>query len=111
MPVAVEVEAPRVTAAFAKQLESAADGMVTPDTLLELNAANVGGHGAALTAVEPAIGTPCEGIRHGMSVLDAEPAQQHFGIGVRDVVVVTVWVKQQVRRIEDEYPAVAKREP
>src|SRR5579884_2866914 len=51
--LAIEVEAPGVAAALGKQLEFVGDGMVAPNALLKLDAADVGRYGAALSTVQP----------------------------------------------------------
>src|SRR5262245_7313837 len=56
----VEVEAPGVPAALAKQLELPGERMVSPDALLELNSADVGRNSASLAAVQPTVGAPCQ---------------------------------------------------
>src|SRR5262249_54963730 len=56
----VEVEAPGVAAALAEQLELPRDRVVAPDALLEFHAVDVGGHGAALAAVQPAVRKFCQ---------------------------------------------------
>src|SRR5262249_2090226 len=59
----VEIESPRIAAAFAEKLEALGGIVVTPDPLLKLDAANVRRDGASLTAVEPAVRSPGKRIR------------------------------------------------
>ena len=54
----VEIKAPRIPAAFAKQFERLRLRMVSPDSLLKLNPANVSRDRTALASVEPAIRSP-----------------------------------------------------
>src|SRR6266566_5994336 len=56
--VFVKIQPPGITAAFGEQFELFRAGMITPDALLELDAANVRRHRAALRSVKPAIRSP-----------------------------------------------------
>jgi len=105
--VAVEVESPGVAAPFAEQLEAFGGRVVAPDALLKTDAANVRRDGAALRAVEPAVGAPLQGIDHGVRVFHAKTLEQHLGVAVGQVVAVLVGIEQQVRRLADVDAAVA----
>ena len=83
-------------------------GMIAPHALLEFDAANIGGDGAPLTAVKPAVGTPGERVGDAVGVFHAEARQQHFGISVGHVVAIAVGVEEQVGCIENEDAAVAE---
>ena len=58
LSTAIEIESPRISAAFAEQLERLRHGMVPPHPLLEFDATNVRRHRATLATVQPAIGAP-----------------------------------------------------
>ena len=105
----VEIEPPRIAAAFAEQLERFRHGMVAPDTLLELDAADIRRHGAPLAAIQPAVRSPRQRVRDAVRVFHAEACEQHFRIAIRPVVPITVRVKQQVGRLQHEHAAMAER--
>ena len=111
LAVAVEVEAPHVAPALAEQLESLGRRVISPDALLELDAADLGRDRAPLKTVEPAVGPPGQRVRHRVGVFHAEAGQEHLGIAVGPVVVVAVGIEEQVRRLEDEDAAVAEGQP
>ena len=108
--VAIEVESPGVAAPFAEQLEALGRRMVAPDALLKADAANVGRHGAALRAIEPAVGAPLQRVDHRVRVFHAEAGEQHLGIAVGHVVAIAIGIEQQVRRLADIDAAVADRQ-
>ena len=83
--------------------------VVAPDALLELDAADVGGHRAPLRPVEPAVGPPGQRVGEGVGVLHAEALEQHLGVAVGHVVVVLVGVEEQVRGLDHEDAVVAQR--
>src|SRR5262249_31702710 len=60
----VEVESPRIAAAFAEKLKLVRDRMIAPDTLLELDTADVGRNGAPLAAIQPAVRPPGQRVGH-----------------------------------------------
>src|SRR5262249_15056127 len=66
--VLVEIEAPRVAAPLAEQLELVRDRMITPNTLLEFDAADVRRHRAPLAAIKPAVRSPRQRVCHRMRV-------------------------------------------
>ena len=84
--------------------------VIAPDALLELDAADVGGDGAPLAAVEPAVRAPGQRVGDRVGVLHAEAGEQHFRVAVGHVVAVAVGVEEQVGRLQDEDAAVAERE-
>ncbi len=84
--------------------------MVTPEALLEFEAANATGGGAAVHAVEPAVGAPSEMVRHRLGIFHAKASEQHFGIAIGDIVAIGVGIVEQVGRVEDIDTAVAKLE-
>ena len=106
----VEVESPGVPAPFGEELEHVGPGMIAPDALLELDAADPGRHRAPLGAVEPAVGPPLHRVDRRVRVLHAEPREQDLGVAVGLVVLVRVGIEEQVRRLADEDPAVADRQ-
>ena len=59
----------------------------------------------AVGTIEPTIRAPSQAVHHGMSVLESESRQLHNRITVRDVVAVTVRIKEKVRRIRHPEPA------
>ena len=85
-------------------------GMISPDALLELDAADLGGDGAPLQAIEPAVGPPGQRVGHRVGVFHAEAGEQDLGIAVGHVVAVAVGIEEQIRRLEDEHAAVAERQ-
>ena len=111
LAVAVEVEAPHVATALAEQLESLGRRMISPDTLLELDAPNLGGDGASLQTVEPAVRAPGQRVCHRVGVFHAEAGEKDLGIAIGPIVAVAVGVEEQVRRLEDEDTAVAEGQP
>jgi hypothetical protein len=106
----VEIQAPGIAAAFAKQLEAMSDWMITPNTLLKFDAVDFRSDGAALTAIEPAIGSPGERIRDRVGVFHAESGEQYFGVGIGHVVAVAVGIKQEVGDLQNENATVTKSE-
>src|SRR5439155_25087807 len=93
VPMFVEVEAPGIAAAFREQLKLARDRVVTPDALVKLYAADICRYPAPLRAVKPSIRPPGQRVGKRMRVCQAEAAQQHFRVAVRNVVVVPVRIK------------------
>ncbi len=108
--VAIEIESPRIAASLAIQLELVRERMVAPDALLKLDSPNAGSHGASLASVQPAVGPPRQRVGNRVSVVHTETGQQHFGIGIRDIVAVAVGIEEQVGRLQHEDTAVSKRE-
>src|SRR5262249_6728391 len=94
--IRVERDAVAVGTALAEEFEFASDRVVTPQALLELEAANATGSGAAVHAIEPAIGTPSEMVGHGLGVFHAKTGKQNFGIAIGDVVAVGVGIEEQI---------------
>src|SRR5438445_3157522 len=107
--VFVEIESPRVSAAFREQFELTRDGMITPDALLKFGSANARRYCAALRAVKPAVRPPRQRIRDCMSVLQTESADQHLGIAVGNVVMIAVGIKKQIGRLNNKYAVVTNR--
>src|SRR6185503_6453144 len=83
--VAVVIEAPHVSAAFGKQFEAAAPGMISPDGLLELESTDLRRNRAALTAIQPAVRSPDERVGKRLCILDPKAAQQHLGRRIRNI--------------------------
>ena len=102
----VEVEAPGVAAPLGEDLEPSGPGMIAPDPLLELVAADPGRDGAPLGTVEPAVGPPGHRVDRRVRVLKPEAREQDLGVAVGPVVVVPVGIEQQVRSLADEHAAV-----
>ena len=109
--VRVEVQAPHVAAALAEELEAPGTGVIAPDALLELDAADPGRDGRPLQAVEPAVRAPGERVGHRVGVFHAEAGEQHLGVAVGTVVAVAVGIEQQVRGLEDEHAPMAECQP
>src|SRR6476646_1778384 len=70
--VGVEGDAVAIRATFAEKFELVRDWLVSPQALLEFNSSDAASGGAAVDAVEPAIGAPREMVRHGLRVFHAE---------------------------------------
>ena len=107
---AVELEAVRVAAALSEDFEGPGIGMITPDGLaFEMDPGNCRCARAALCPIDPAVGPPVEAVGRGMRILQSEPAQPDFRVGIRPVILIPVRVKEKVRGIQ--YPhAAASRE-
>ena len=56
--VFVEIDAPGVAPAFSEEFELFRQRVISPDPLLEFDAANVGGDRASLRTVQPAVRAP-----------------------------------------------------
>ena len=71
-------------------------GMVSPDDgafvvnrrIIEAGSGHAAGGGAALSAVEPAVGSPGETIGHAVRVFEAETGESDFGVAVGNVVSI-----------------------
>ncbi len=75
LPALIEVDPPRIAASFSEQLELSSHRVITPDTLLELDAVDVGRHRAPLSSIQPAVRPPCQRVDQRMRILKAEPLQ------------------------------------
>ena len=60
-----------------------------------------GGHGAALSRIEPAIWTPSQAADHGVRVFYSESRQMNLWIAIRHVVAISIRIEQEIRRIEN----------
>jgi hypothetical protein len=107
---AVEIQTPRIPAPFTEQFELTSHGMVSPDSLLEFDASNVGGNGAALATVQPSIGTPGQRVGYAVRVLHAETSQQNFWICVWNIVAIAIGIEQQVWHVQNENSAMPERQ-
>ena len=90
----IEIKAPGIAASLAKQLELASNRMISPNTLLKLDAANGGRNGAFLTAIQPTVGAEGERIRNAVSILHPESRQQNFGVRIGNIVTIAIGIKQ-----------------
>src|SRR2546430_1584733 len=54
----VEIQTPGISATFGKKFEGMRQGMIAPNTLLKLEAADLCRDGAALRAIQPAVRSP-----------------------------------------------------
>ena len=112
----VELETEGVAAALGENLVGARVRVITPHhAALEVHA----GRGrrieagprdatrrrAALSAVQPAVGSPDETVRRRVRVLEAEAREPDFGRAVGNVVPIAVRVEQQVRRVHHPHTA------
>src|SRR6185369_11098397 len=90
--------------------------MVAPyHATLEINAGRVrrveagprdaAGSRAALRAVKPAVRSPHKAVRYGVRVLEAETRQPNFRRTIGNVVAISVWIKEQVRRVHHPHAA------
>lgn len=105
---AVEFETEGITATFGEDFKFMGARMIAPDGLAEeADAFDGRGASAAMGAVEPAVGTPGETIRAGVSVLDAEAGEMDFGVAIGAVVAVAVGIEEKVGRIQDPHAAAA----
>ena len=108
----VDLDAEGVAASFGEDFVSSCLGIISPDELahrvdgasFDPITPHVAGDGAALRGVEPTVGAQSKTVDDGMRVLDAEPFEMDFGIAVGDVVVVSVGIEQEIRRIETQTP-------
>src|SRR4051794_6540139 len=103
----IDLRSERVAAPFSKDFVLALLWMIAPDELAErmryfllTRPANISRHRAALPTVEPTVGPPAETVGDGMRILDAKAFEMHFGVAVGYVVVILVWVKEQIGRIK-----------
>ena len=98
MAQVVKVHAPRIARALGKDLEDVPHRMVSPDAGVDSRAVGLGRAGFAdggvrkhtVAAVEPAVGTPDEGVERLMGVLRAPAVEQHRRFAVGDVVAIGV---------------------
>ncbi len=115
----IELESVGVAAAFGEDLEGPCLRVVAPHHAtfevhagrvrgIEARSTHATGHGAALTAVEPSIGSPGEAIGDGVGVLESKAREAYLGWAVRDVVAVAVGVEEQVGRVHHPHAAVAR---
>ena len=105
---AVEFEAVGVAAALGEDFKLMGARMVAPDGLAkETDAFDGRGAGAAVRAVEPAVGAPGETIRAGVGVFDAEAGEMHLGVAVGAVGAIAVGIEEKIRRIQDPHAAAA----
>src|SRR5258708_1270746 len=102
----IEVQSPGVAAALAKKFELVRQRMITPDALLKFQATNVRRDGAALASVKPAIRSPRERVGNRVCILHAEAGEANDRITVRNIVLVSVWVEQQVRNVQHKNATV-----
>ena len=104
----VKVQSPAIASPFAEKLELTGLRMIPPDTLLKFNPANVGGHGTSLTAVEPTIRSPGQGIGNAVRVFHAKASEQDFRVTIRYVISILVGVKQQIGDIQHEHATMSE---
>ncbi len=90
--------------------------MIAPDELAHgrdplacASGSDVRRYGAPLGAVEPAVRSPAQAVDNGVSVLQAEAFEMHFGIAIGHIILVAI--EQEIRRIEgpDAAPATDYR--
>src|SRR6266487_5474379 len=63
--VLIKIKAPSIAAPLGEQLEFVSDRMITPDALLEFQAANVSRARASLGTIEPTVRPPLNRVGHG----------------------------------------------
>src|ERR1700691_4993911 len=83
--VLVKIHPPFVAAAFQEKFKPAGKGMVTPNSLLKFDPANIGGDTTALAAVQPSVRPPSERVGHRGGILHSESSQQNFRVGVWNI--------------------------
>src|SRR5688572_6518359 len=93
--LAVKFHTPRISAALGEKLELSRLRVIAPDGLSQkFHSLYVRGSGAPLGAVQPAVRSPVQAVGHRVSVFQSETGEMHFWVSVRDVVPVTVRIKQ-----------------
>ena len=68
------------------------------------------GDRAALAAVQPAVRPPGQRVGDGVCVLHAEPAEQHFGVAIRNIVAGPVGIEEKIGRLQYEHAAMPERD-
>ena len=103
----IDFTAERITSAFREDFIDLLFGMVTPDQLTQrpnwrICAArlfNSSGHRAALPSIEPSIRTKPQTVDDRMRVLNSKAFEQNLWVAIGNVVMIGVWIEQQIRRI------------
>ena len=109
LPNQIKVDAPGVAAPFGEQVQTfwCADDIATrPAEIRCLECPPSPCCPARRRANRQA---PGQRIGKRVRVFHAEPRKENFRIAVGNVVLITVGVEQQIRRLYDEHPAVAQR--
>ena len=68
---------------------------------------DAGGHCAAGTPVEPAVGAEFETVGNGVGVLEVEPGEVHHRFAVGNVVPVLVGIEEKVGRVKHPHAVFA----
>ena len=109
--LAVEIQSPRISAAFRKQFESFGRGVIAPDSLSqEIDSFDMTGRGAALNTVKPPVWTPVQTVCYRMSVFDAKAGKMNLGITIRHIISIAVGIKQQVGWVQHPNPVTTHRD-
>ena len=114
--VLIEIKPVGVASPFRKQLEAFRGRVIPPDALLKLDRRRLGvgrvldfgRHGAAVSAVEPAIRGELQRVRVGMRVLHAKAGEQNDRVAIGNVIAVLIGVEEQIRRLDDVEASVAE---
>src|SRR5262249_36464269 len=105
----VDLDTKGVAAPLAKDFETALFRMIAPDMLadhvgdgcLVAGALDVGGNGAAVGAVDPAVRAPAQAVGHRVGVLQPEACEMDDRVARRLVGIVLGRIKEEIRGIED----------
>src|SRR5689334_3390783 len=82
--------------------------VISPNALLELDAANVAGCRTAVHTIQPAIRSPGQMVGKGLCVLHAKTGEQDFRFLVGHVIPVSIWIKQKIGNLQDKHSAITK---
>ena len=88
--------------------------MIAPDVLplethvLRHRRRDIASRRASVRAIEPAIGSPAETARDRVRILEAESAQRHLRIAIRNSVVVRIGIEKEIRRVHHPDAARAR---
>ena len=105
----IDLATERVASTFGKDLVAAGFRMVAPNQLplrinwfvaIDIGTYDIAGDRTALRAVQPAVRAPHQTVGDRMRVLQAESLQVDDRVVVGNVVVVSIWIKKQVGRIQ-----------
>jgi len=109
LSVVVEIDAPGIAGAVSKDFELMSLGVIAPDACVEGDALIVGGTGFpdagvsedAVATVEPAIGSPDEGVQCFVGVFESPAIEEDFGSGVGYVVAVAIGNEEEFGGLSD----------
>src|SRR5579884_257290 len=104
LAVRIEVQSPRIAGAVREYFEDVLGGMIAPDSCIERNAVLIGRAGLAdarmgedaVTAVQPAVRSPAEGVQRFVGVLPVPAVQQDLRLAGR---LVFPWLDRHEHKI------------